>query len=135
MPKPPSGRDTRQKRAIRDVFERTARPLSTDEVFEGAQAASEGLGIATVYRSIKSLVEDGFLDVVDVPGRVPVYERAGKPHHDHFLCTTCERVYELDGCATVLDGVLPRGFKAAGHDATIYGECADCARTRRQRSR
>jgi Fur family ferric uptake transcriptional regulator len=127
----PAGRDTRQKRAIRDVFDRIARPLSTDEVLEGAQTTIAGLGIATVYRSIRALVDEGFLEVVDVPGRVPLYERAGKAHHHHFLCTQCERVYELDGCTTEVKGALPRGFRATGHDVTIYGVCQACGREQR----
>jgi Fur family ferric uptake transcriptional regulator len=131
MPTPSAGRDTRQKRAIRDVFERSARPLSTDEVLESAKATSAGLGIATVYRSIRSLVDDGFLQVVDVPGRVPLYERAGKAHHHHFLCTNCERVYELEGCTTAIKGTLPKGFRASGHDVTIYGTCATCRTPKR----
>jgi Fur family ferric uptake transcriptional regulator len=128
-------RDTRQRRAIREVFEQATRPLSTDEVLESAQVAIAGLGIATVYRSIRSLVDDGFLDVVDVPGRVPLYELAGKAHHHHFVCNECARVYELDGCTTEVKGTLPRGFKATGHDVTIYGVCQACGRRQRSEPR
>jgi Fur family ferric uptake transcriptional regulator len=128
----PAARDTRQKRAIRDVFERTARPLSTDEVLEAAQKTIAGLGIATVYRSIRALVEEGFVEVVDVPGRSPLYERAGKGHHHHFICTECDRAYELEGCTTQIKGALPRGFTATGHDVTIYGVCQACGRERRR---
>jgi len=122
----PAARNTRQKRAIRDVFERADRPLSTDEIFEAAHDAIRSLGIATVYRSIRSLLDEGFLTAVEVPGRTPLYERAGKQHHHHFVCTACARVYELDGCSSEIRGDLPRGFRATGHDVTIYGECADC---------
>jgi Fur family ferric uptake transcriptional regulator len=132
MPTILAGRDTRQRRAIRGVFEHVARPLSTDEILAGAQATIAGLGIATVYRSIRALVDEGFLDVVDVPGRLPLYERAGKSHHHHFSCTQCRRVYELDGCTTEIKGMrLPRGFKATGHDVTIFGVCLACARETR----
>jgi Fur family ferric uptake transcriptional regulator len=118
-------RNTRQKQAIREAFERSDRPLSTDEVHREAERASRGLGMATVYRSIKALLDDGWLSVVEVPGRNPLYEVAGKGHHHHFSCTNCERVYELEGCATV-NAKLPRGFKATGHDVTFYGTCARC---------
>jgi Fur family transcriptional regulator, ferric uptake regulator len=134
MPTLPA-RDTRQRRAIREVFEQASRPLSTDEVLESAQEAIAGLGIATVYRSIRSLVDDGFLAVVDVPGRVPLYELAGKAHHHHFACTACERVYELDGCTTEVKGSLPRGFRATGHDVTIYGICQACGSEQRSGQR
>jgi Fur family ferric uptake transcriptional regulator len=119
-------RNTRQKQAIREAFERVDRPLSSEEVHLEAQRSSRGLGMATVYRSIKSLVDAGWLSIVEVPGRNPLYEIAGKGHHHHFSCTKCERVYELEGCATV-SANLPRGFKANDHELTFYGTCASCS--------
>jgi len=131
MQKAPIERDTRQKRAIRDVFEQTGPPLSIDDVLATAKAKIAGLGIATVYRAVRALTDEGFLQAVDLPGRLTLYERADKGHHHHFLCTTCEAVYELDGCTTEVKGALPRGFHATGHDVTIYGTCAACGRTKR----
>jgi Fur family ferric uptake transcriptional regulator len=119
-------RNTRQKQAIRNAFERVGRPLSTEEVHLEAKRSSRGLGMATVYRSIRALLDDGWLSVVEVPGRNPLYEIAGKDHHHHFSCTSCSRVYELEGCATV-DVSLPPGFETTGHDLTFYGTCETCA--------
>ncbi len=119
-------RNTRQKQAIREAFERVGRPLSTEEVHGEAQRASRGLGMATVYRSIRALLDDGWLSVVEVPGRNPLYEVAGKEHHHHFSCTACGRIFELEGCATI-DAKLPRGFKASNHELTFYGTCAGCS--------
>jgi Fur family ferric uptake transcriptional regulator len=121
-------RNTRQRRTIRDVVERAGRPLSTDEILADAQAQIPSLGKATVYRSIRTLLDEGWLAPVDVPGRNALYERAGKDHHHHFECTQCKRVYELDGCASEIRGELPAGFIASGHDVTIYGLCVHCAR-------
>lgn len=80
---------------------------------------------------MSALIEEGFLQAVDLPGRLTLYERAGKGHHHHFLCTSCETVYELDACNTEVKGDLPPGFRATGHDVTIYGLCRDCARAKR----
>lgn len=127
MPKATIERTTKQKRAIRSAFESEGRPLSTTEAFEAAQGLVGGLGIATVYRSIKSLLDDGWLTPIDVPGKGVLYELSGKAHHHHFSCTSCHRVFELDGCADDVLVPLPRGFKATGHDVTIFGRCATCA--------
>jgi Fur family transcriptional regulator, ferric uptake regulator len=126
-------RNTRQRRAIREAFERAGRPLSTEEVLSEAQATIQGIGMATVYRSIRSLVDEGWLTPVEVPGRTSLYERSGKEHHHHFVCEDCSRVFELDGCASEVKARLPRGFRATGHDVTIYGRCAECARPRGRR--
>ena len=120
-------RNTRQKRAIRGAFEGADRPLSIDEVLASAERESEGLGMATVYRSIRALLEDGWLTSIEVPGKGAYYELAGKAHHHHFSCTKCHRVYELDGCSSDVSVRLPRGFRASGHDVTIYGLCSVCA--------
>jgi Fur family ferric uptake transcriptional regulator len=119
-------RNTRQKQAIRSAFERVGRPLSSEEVHLEARRSSNGLGMATVYRSIRALLDDGWLSVVEVPGRNPLYEIAGKDHHHHFSCIACARVYELEGCASV-DVSLPAGFKTTGHELTFYGTCDQCS--------
>ncbi len=119
-------RNTRQKRAIRQALQGAGRPLSTEEVFEAAQREIDGLGIATVYRSIRSLLDDGWLAPVEVPGKGTLYELAGKGHHHHFSCTSCHRVYELDGCDSGVAVRLPKGFRASRHEVTLYGTCAKC---------
>ncbi len=119
-------RNTRQRRTIRDVVERADRPLSIDEILDAARASIASLGTATVYRSIRTLLDEGWLTAVDVPGRSPLYERAGKRHHHHFACSHCKRVYELGECAAEIRGELPAGFVASGHEITIYGTCAAC---------
>ena len=121
-------RNTRQRRTIRDVVERAGRPLSTDEILAGAHVSLPTLGRATVYRSIRALLDEGWLAAVDIPGRTSLYERAGKAHHHHFECTQCKRVYELDGCASEIRAELPPGFTATSHDVMIFGDCAACAR-------
>ncbi len=124
-----AARDTRQKRAIRAVLERAERPLTPEEILAAAQHASEGLGIATVYRTVKALVDEEWLAAVEVPGRPTLYERSGKLHHHHFVCDVCARVYEIEGCDVT--ATLPRGFRARDHDVTLYGICRACSTLKR----
>ena len=119
-------RKTRQREAIRGAFSVADRPLGTDEVLRAAQRAVPGLGIATVYRSIRSLVDSGFLVPVELPGEPPRYEPAGKNHHHHFRCRACHRVFDLEGCVAGLDGLVPGGFELEGHEVVLHGRCADC---------
>jgi Fur family transcriptional regulator, ferric uptake regulator len=124
-------RDTRQRRAIRLAFEEAERPLSTEQLHAVASRESRGLGLATVYRSIKSLVDEGWLEVIDIPGHGAFYERAGKEHHHHFACENCSEVTDLEGCSSEVRVRLPRGYRARGHDVTIFGTCSGCAEQRR----
>lgn len=119
-------RNTRQKAAIRQVFLQSGRPMGPQEVLEEAAKEISGLGIATVYRNIKTLVEEGWLISVDLPGEPSRYEIAGKEHHHHFHCRSCDKVFELPGCSLALKPHLPKGFTATAHEVIVYGTCAVC---------
>ncbi len=119
-------RDTAQRRAIRGVFNQENRPLTPQELLEGAQSAVPQMGLATVYRTLKSLTEAGAVMVVDVPGEPQRYELAGKDHHHHFSCKQCGRMFEMDGCPGDLERLVPDGFVMEDHEVFIYGRCRDC---------
>jgi Fur family ferric uptake transcriptional regulator len=119
-------RNTRQKTAIREAFAEADRPLSPEEVLRSAQQYHPGVGIATVYRNIQTLVEEGWLQAVEVPGDATRYEVAGKKHHHHFQCNECGKLYDLEGCTAQSRPKLPKGFRASGHEFYIYGTCAAC---------
>lgn len=128
-------RDTTQRRAIRAVFAEQARPLGPQEVLAAALRHVEGVGIATVYRTIKALVDERWLAVVDLPGEPPRYEIAGQAHHHHFSCRSCKRVYDLPGCSGAVAAHVPDGFEVESHEVVVYGRCASCrapAPTRRR---
>lgn len=119
-------RDTPQRRAILDALERADRPLTPQEVLDGAQEAQPRLGLATVYRTVKAGVEAGWLQPVELPGSPVRYELAGKAHHHHFACRGCGRVFEVDGCPGNLKALTPAGFKLEGHDIVLHGLCQTC---------
>jgi len=119
-------RNTRQRDAIREVFDVIGRPLSPLEVWEEGRSQVARLGIATVYRTINSLVEEGWLVPVDLPGEAPRYERSGSAHHHHFRCNSCARVFEIKGCPGDLRELTPPGFLLFGHEVVLYGQCALC---------
>jgi Fur family ferric uptake transcriptional regulator len=119
-------RDTRQRRAIRDVLAAARRPLSAQEVLDIARSDAPGLGIATVYRTLNALVEEGAIHPVDLPGEAPRYEVTGQGHHHHFQCRKCGGVYTARGCPGDLRKLTPRGFRLEGHEVILYGLCCDC---------
>ena len=119
-------RNTRQKEAIRAAFATAGRPLSHDEALRLAQAKVDGLSIATIYRNIHALVQEGWLNRVDVPGDTARYEVAGKGHHHHFQCNACGKMFDLQGCGLKPEPKLPSGFRSTGHEVFLYGLCSAC---------
>jgi len=125
-----AGRNTRQRHEIRAVFERNDRPLAADEVLQLAQKRMVGIGMATVYRTIRALTEQGWLIPVEVPGASPRYEVRGKAHHHHFRCFKCGKLFELEGCLKHLEKLIPSNFRVIDHVVLIYGFCETCDRAR-----
>jgi Fur family ferric uptake transcriptional regulator len=121
-------RTTRQKTAIQAAIESARRPLSAQEILEEASLQVTQLGIATVYRNLKSLVLEEKVHVVTLPGENPRYESntVANHHHHHFQCTSCQRVFDVHDCPGDLKRMAPQGFVVERHELTLYGRCADC---------
>jgi Fur family transcriptional regulator, ferric uptake regulator len=127
MPSQPS-RKTKQRDALREVLEHSERPLSIGELLEAATKRIDGLGVATVYRTVNALLEDDVVEAVAIPGEPVRYELANKGHHHHFQCEKCTRVFDIAGCIDNIRKLIPPKFRVRTHDLTVYGLCRSCAR-------
>lgn len=117
---------TRQREAILNTLRRADRPLTPQEIREGANQDSAGIGLATVYRALKSFMARDDVLQVDIPGNPPCYEPADRGHHHHFVCENCRHVFDLHGCVQGLEALAPHDFRVLRHDITLYGVCAEC---------
>lgn len=122
-----SARKTAQGELIRAVFEETRRPLSPREAHALALNLQPRIGIATVYRTIRRLLDEGCLSPVDIPGVGTHYELADSGHHHYFYCRACGRVYVIPGCPGHISTMLPPGFQMDRHDIVLHGRCGECA--------
>ena len=111
-------RSTRQKGPIEAVLEKHKNPLTAPEIQRLAVREVPGLGIATVYRSLKALTKHGRVVAVEIPGQMPRYERANKSHHHHFLCRVCGGVFELEKCLARIKTMAPLRFR--GEDTRSF---------------
>jgi len=119
-------RMTNQRHAIQEIFGKTDRPLGVEEILQAGRKTVRSLNQATVYRNLKLLVEDGWLKKIDAPGVGPVYERAGKGHHHHFQCRSCDRIFEISGCGLNERIGTPPGFLTERHEVYLFGICSAC---------
>ena len=128
-------RATRQNTAIREAIEAAGRPLSPTEVLDEARRHVAALGLATVYRNLKALVDEGAIQVVTLPGEAARYEVAQRGHHHHFRCDACQRVFDVHQCPGDLAGLAPPGFAVSRHEITLYGLCSDCQPVAKSRAK
>ena len=101
--------------------------MTPADIWNVARTLSPGLGIATVYRALRILIDMGEVEVVEIPGAPPHYERKHPKHHHHFLCENCQRVFEVEACTSGIDQLAPAGYEVKRHSLTLYGTCAECA--------
>ncbi|MCU1536248.1 MAG: zinc uptake regulator, Fur family [Humibacillus sp.] len=125
-----SRRPTRQQTAVAELLERSDDFLSAQSVHALLRDAGEGVGLATVYRTLQSMVEAGTVDVLRTDDGEAVYRACSTHHHHHLVCRSCGRTVEVEGPAVEAwaDRVAgDHGFSDVTHTIEIFGTCADCA--------
>jgi Fur family ferric uptake transcriptional regulator len=119
-------RMTRQRQAIVECFKKNKRPLSVEEVLKEASKSIPQLNLATVYRNVKLLIDEGQIVAVDLAGGSTRYELVDLDHHHHFLCQKCDRLFDIPGCPSGIGSLVPKGFQLLNHTITLNGYCASC---------
>jgi Fur family ferric uptake transcriptional regulator len=107
------------------------RPLRVEEILDLARENAPTLNVATVYRNLNRLVDDGWLKKVELPPLGAVYERSDRPHHHYFFCRLCNAVFELPGCMVDMEEGVPTGLTVEGHELFLHGLCETCSKTAR----
>ncbi len=112
------------REAVLGLIRDLGRPVSVDEIRDGLRQT--GIGTATVYRIVNRAVEEGAVAKVELPGAAARFEPADLPHHHHFECDACKRVYDVPGCAKGVSSLAPEGFAVESHEIILRGTCRDC---------
>ena len=112
--------------------------LDEQQCCRGAQEIHEALGergstvgLASVYRALDGLVEQGLLQRVDFGDGIARYEpvRAGHEHHHHLVCESCGKVETFHDAALerAIESIEKQtGYDVTSHDVVLRGACADC---------
>ncbi|MGD2080333.1 MAG: transcriptional repressor [Nitrospirota bacterium] len=123
-------RMTPQRSLIADVFLRTERHMSSEDLYALVKRKDRSIGQATVYRTLKLLSESGIAREVDFGEGVTRYEHEyGHEHHDHLICERCRRSIEVvDPRIEELQEKLARdhGFVMTRHKLDMFGICSKC---------
>ena len=67
-------RSSRQRTAIRNAITAGGRPLAPQEILDAVRVSVPEIGIATVYRNLKLLLDQGEIQAVNLPGESARYE-------------------------------------------------------------
>jgi Fur family ferric uptake transcriptional regulator len=121
---------SRQRDLVANVFFDMGGHVSVEQLVAAARRSDPRVSVATVYRTMKLLADCGLAFPRQFDGTQTRYEpAAGRPHHDHLICTRCGSIEEFaeERIETLQTRVAAtRGFQVETHKLEIYGRCAAC---------
>lgn len=87
------------------------------------------IGIATVYRTLTLLENEGIASSISFGAQGKKYEFGMRKHHDHLICTNCGEIIEFfDETIEERQEEIAKkfNFKMQGHTMKIIGLCEKC---------
>ncbi len=128
---------TRQRAQIVRAFFAAGRHISADELHRQLRDTGPGIGLVTVYRTLKLLRAAGLATERTFGGASARFDPrpADSPHH-HLICTACGRIAEFEDeilAALVRKVKRAHGFTVTEQRLELYGLCRSCAGARAQR--
>ena len=121
---------TDQRNAILNVFLKTERHLSVDDLYDIVRKKDSSIGHATVFRTLKLLSEAGIAKEVNLgDGKTRYEHKYDHEHHDHLVCLECGKFIEaVDSKIEKLQEELCKrhGFVPQQHTMEIFGICKKC---------
>lgn len=123
-------RVTKQRVAVSAVLDELPDFVSTQELHRILQERGTSVSLATSYRILQSLADEGLVDVLRNADGEAVYRRcAVTGHHHHLLCRSCGKAVEIEAPAVeawAARTAAEHGFTAVEHTVEIFGLCPEC---------
>lgn len=124
-------RVTKQKVAVSDALDELADFVSTQELHRILQDRGASVSLATTYRIVQSMAEDGLLDVLRADDGEARYRRCeAHGHHHHLVCRRCGKAVEIEAPAVEAWAsrvAAENGYTALEHTVEIFGLCPECS--------
>lgn len=121
---------TYEREQVLDAVMKSDHHFDADQLYESLKVRGLRISRDTVYRTIPLLLECGVLQKSVGEGKREYFERtAGKGHHDHMVCLSCNKVLEFcsDEIEKLQEDICQElGFDLVFHDHRLYGRCEDC---------
>jgi Fe2+ or Zn2+ uptake regulation protein len=122
-------RYTEQRAAVFRFLLGTEAHPTADEVFLNVRGVVPGISLATVYKSLETLVGCGLATKLTYGDGCARYDGRTDDHH-HLRCVQCGQVADLPGRvdATEVDRLQSntRGFRVTGYRLELTGYCPTC---------
>lgn len=122
-------RFTEQRAAVYQFLHGTRNHPSADDVFTAVRDVIPDISLATVYKSLETLVSCGLASKLTYGDGSARYDGRTDPH-PHARCLSCGKVIDVPGHvepgAVAEIGDLP-GFTVEGYRVELIGFCDGCS--------
>ncbi|PSS44954.1 transcriptional repressor [Arthrobacter woluwensis] len=126
-------RVTKQRLAVDAALDQLEDFVSTQELHRSLQDSGVSVSLATTYRILQSMADEGAVDVLRSTDGEAVYRRCeADSHHHHLLCRRCGKAVEIEAPAVeawAAKMAAEHGFTAVTHTVEIMGLCAECSQS------
>ena len=123
-------RFTEQRAAVYRFLSGTTSHPNADDVFQMVRVEVPGISLATVYKSLETLVNCGLATKLTYSDGSARYDARVDPHH-HAKCVSCGRVLDVPGqlredhLRSLTRGL--DGFSVLGYRLELTGFCGSCS--------
>lgn len=120
-------RITKQRKAIFAALQGDTTHPTADEIYRRVKKELPHISLATVYRNLKFLAEEGLILEISAPEGPNRYDPQTHEHY-HFICDECRGVFDVKVPVQAhLECELGRqGYEVRTHETVFYGWCASC---------
>ena len=125
-------KSTRQRDLIAEVFATSDDHISVDDLLARVRERDRQIGYATVYRTLRLLVQAGLAAERRFGDGHTRYERRDELHHDHMICRRSGRIIEfvneeIEGLQVAI--AREHGFRLTKHRHELHGYLDDAEST------
>jgi len=122
-------RITPQREMIIETITRNPAHFTADEIYSAVQKKTQTMNVATVYRTLDVLVEEGLVSRSDFGQGHVVYATEDHGPHIHLICRQCGEVMDAEASlALPLKEKLKEQyqFDLSLHHLAAFGLCPKC---------
>jgi len=126
--KPKSLKLTPQRIAVYEALQNTKSHPSAEMIYNSIRDRYPTMSLATVYKTLKTLVEVGLVQELNVGEGNFRYDANAEPH-PHITCTNCGKVDDINevDLSYINDTVKDyTKYKILSSKVYFYGICPDC---------
>jgi Fe2+ or Zn2+ uptake regulation protein len=121
-------RETKQRQVILEVLRHLYTHPTPTELHQAVQKELPSIGLATVYRNLDFLEEEGRVIKLKSRDKEARYD-AITEHHCHLICDRCkaiEDIFDVSGLELRSKQLRKTGFKLNSDYLELHGFCRKC---------